>query len=431
MSLRTMVARHVSRYLARRPRVLFRIQQAIVNLGYRVLDLRAASWVIRRPEWLLAHSKGVPTSLVPPLSKVLASGDAIARRIVATHSRAKAGESSSAANIPRESMWGTLRQVHYRAICDVVERGDVAALAHYFSEIFRTETVNGYTYGTTFDHMPHRWHYLPVGIELSVVTLAECVGVLRAECHEQGQIAFWRSQLSEDELVERLEAFFGLRIEAPRAGDPRGIMFGGRFISRETCSHLYTAYRMREAINRQALAHELDIVEIGGGYGGTCYWLHKLMPGRVNRYVIVDLPEVSLVQAFFLETTAVSQLVLYGESWHGTGPRIELLPYFRLEEIDFQPNVLINQDSMPEMPESEVERYLEWASVHLNGLFLSFNQESYAPWAGVLQVHVPTVVRRFPRLKRVARETSWDRRGYVEEVYATTVLPLGQPATSK
>ena len=66
------------------------------------------------------------------------------------------------------------------------------------------------------------------------------------------------------------------------------------------------------------------------------------------------------------------------------------------------------------------ERYLRWASEHLNGLFLSFNQEAYSPFGNVHQVCVPEVVKLFPRFKRLSRDSSWDRRGYVEEVYETT-----------
>jgi len=126
---------------------------------------------------------------------------------------------------------------------------------------------------------------------------------------------------------------------------------------------------MREIIDRQGVVEPLRIVEIGGGYGGTCYWLRKLMGTRIARYAIVDLPEVSLVQSYFLGSAVAESLVLDGESISGVASPIQLVPHFELEKIDFQPNILINQDSMPEMPESEVDRYLSWGSRSLKGLF--------------------------------------------------------------
>lgn len=347
----------------------------------------------------------------------------IAARIIREYEGIKKKENSSPSLVPKESMWGTLRLEHYSALRSLIESANTHDLAIYLSRIFRTETVNGYSYGTTFNRWPHRWCYLPVAIELSAVTLAECLGLLRAETHEQGSIAFWRKLMSEDELIEKLENYFGFRIESPRVGDPRGIIFGGRFLTRETCSHLYSAHRMTEVILRQKMTQPLRIVEIGGGYGGTCYWLRRLLGNQVERYVIVDLPEVGVVQSFFLGSLEPESLIIRSEELSGIVSPIQLIPHFELDSINFRPNIVINQDSMPEMPESEVSRYIGWLESNLDGLFISFNQEAYSPWKGELQVHVPSIVMRHPCFKRLSRETSWDRRGYVEEVYSTC-LPI-------
>lgn len=410
--------RRVSVALARRPRLLFGIQERWLNFGYRVLDLRMAGWVVRRPEWLRAKSRHEPTFLEPELGAAASVNAGLALRVI-TASRAVWANHQHSADL-RNTIWGTLLQAQYAELRTLVENGNAAALARFQSTIFRTETVNGYTYGSTFDAWPHRWSYVPVQIELSVVQLAESLGLIRAECHEQGHVAFWRSLLTEAELMDRLEDYFGFRIEQPRFGDPKGILFGGRFLTRETCSHLHAAHRMRTAIDRKGMKAPLNIVEIGGGFGGTCFWLRKVLGDRVNRYAIVDLPEVGLVQAYFLGSMHPRELVLRDEQPAADASAIKLVPYFSLEQIDFTPDVLINQDSMPEMPQSEVERYLHWASEHLNGLFLSFNQEAYSPFGNVHQVCVPEVVKLFPRFKRLSRDSSWDRRGYVEEVYETT-----------
>jgi putative sugar O-methyltransferase len=375
-----------------------------------------ADWVIRRPEWLRVKSASPSARLEPSSPFVGDNAVQIAERsILAFHRLASTGDDL----IPTSSIWGDLRQAHYARLTALIERGDPSALAEYQSGLFRTEAVNGFTYGTTFDGWPHRWHYLPIQIELSVVQLAETIGVLRTECHEQGAIAFWRSLISEEQLVEQIEDFFGIRLEQPRFGDPHGIMFGGRFLTRETCSHLYTAHRIKNAIERQGFDQPLRIVEIGAGFGGTCYWLRRLLGRRAERYVIVDLPEVALVQAFFLGNTNPEALVLHGEDRPDSDGTIELIPHTALSDIDFRPNILINQDSMPEMPLSEVNRYLEWASANLDGLFFSFNQETLSSSHGSLQVWVAENVRRYGRFKLVSRDASWDRRGYVEEVYST------------
>ncbi|WP_218586105.1 MULTISPECIES: putative sugar O-methyltransferase [unclassified Pseudomonas] len=413
------VLRGAFKAIASNPVTLFRIQQGWLKFGYKYLDFSAASWVIRRPEWLITKSQNKLIQLEPELSGESFPDTSISKRIITRYQILKATDSGTQELIPEESMWGVLRLEYYGELCKLVESENSELLANHYAKIFRTEAVNGYSYGTTFDSAAFRWAYLPIGIELSVVTLAEHLGILRAKTHEQGQIAYWRLSFTEEQLMDKLESHFGFRIEAPRFGDPRGILFGGRFLVRETCSHLYTAQRIQEIINRQGIDEPLKIVEIGGGYGGTCYWLRKLLGDRIARYVIVDLPEVGLVQSYFLGSAASESLVLEGERLEGVLSPIQLIPYFDLEKIDFQPNVLINQDSMPEMPESEVDRYLAWGVKSLNGLFISFNQEAYSPWAGTPQVHVPTAVAKYPHYRRVSRETSWDRRGYVEEAYVT------------
>jgi hypothetical protein len=418
MSVLTSIAQALSRFLHKHPRLLFGLQRRWLRVGYDALDFTVATRVIRRPEWLRGYPKALPSEFAPRPAPDKASDEMIATRIISSHRQIRLREQGTAVPSLQDSMWGTFLQEEYAVLRRLVEQGDTGALALYLSTIFRSEAVNGYTYGSKFDPFPHRWWYLPVGIELSVITLAESVGILRAECPEQGQIAYWRTDYTEEQLIERLESFFSMRIEAPRTGDARGILFGGRFLTLETCSQIYTAHRMRDAINREIGASvDLNIVEIGGGYGGLCYWMHRLLGTRVNRYVIVDLPEVNLVQAYFLSSLKTRGLLLFGEENHKGESRIELIPHWTLSDLDLRPNVLVNQDSMPEMPQAEVERYLTWGSDNLDGLFFSFNQEAYSPWRGVPQVHVPSVVGRYPRFRRIARNASWVRRGYVEEIY--------------
>lgn len=407
----------VSVFLSMNPKILFRIQRSWLSFGYNHLDLRVASWVISRPEWLRRNAYDERIRLQDELPLKEGNNTYIAERLV--HMQRYEYNNKPVCSIPPDSIWGMLREAHYDTLRSLVQVGETTALDTYLSRLFRTKTVNGYTYGSTFDRWPHRWHYLPVYIELSVIQLAEALGLIRSECHEQGEIAFWRKIFSEEELIERLESCLGFRVEQPRFGDPRGIIFGGRFLTRDTCSCVYSAYKVRIAIERKGICGSLDIVEIGGGFGGLCYWLTKILRDRVRRYIIVDLPEVRLVQAFFLGSAFANQVILPGDVFEDHFPSIQLLDYSMLDEIKWRPNILINQDSMPEMPEAEVKRYLNWAAYNLDGLFISFNQETYSRHGDKLQTLVSDAVQSFPRFRRISRETSWVRRGYVEEVYDT------------
>lgn len=409
-------AQWISRSVARSPRVVILVQQWWLSFGSEVLDIRMASWVIRRPEWLRGRRYIDSLKLQPASDPADDAYIDIAHRLVRSWSSVSQSSTASVGKSPG-SIWDGLIDTHYRHLVTLLGDADVAGLSKYLGQLFRSKAVDGFTYGSTFDNWPHRWAYLPIQIELSAVQLAEALGVIRAECHEQGEVAFWRRLVTEGELIDRLESALGIRIEQPRHGDPRGIVFGERFLTRETCSHLHSAYRVKVAIEAAGLAGDINVVEIGGGFGGTCYWLKRLLGGRIKRYVIVDLPEVGIVQAFFHGAENPNGVRLPGEATPEGFSGVEIVRHTDLRSIDFRPSVILNQDSFPEMPVSEVERYISWAGETLDGIFVSLNQETYSSCGGVLQVSVPEVFKRHGSFRRVSRVTSWDRRGYVEEVY--------------
>lgn len=69
---------------------------------------------------------------------------------------------------------------------------------------------------------------------------------------------------------------------------------------RSSANLIYQAYhvaRFEEATGR-SLAAMRTIVEFGGGYGRLCHLVHDL--GFTGTYVILDLPEVAVLQRFYL-----------------------------------------------------------------------------------------------------------------------------------
>jgi hypothetical protein len=101
---------------------------------------------------------------------------------------------------------------------------------------------------------------------------------------------------------------------------------------------------------------------------------------------------------------------------------MSIIRHTELGQIGTDYDIVINQDSLPEMGYAEAERYVEWISKLNGSIFVSLNQEAYSgnQSTGELQASVPQITKKFASLERVARERSWDRRGYVEEVYKVT-----------
>ncbi len=417
MSLTKSAAKRFSQVLANSPEALFRFQEAWLKLGYKIFDLEMAQWVIRRPEWLRVKpapaAKRLLTAEFQPddASIEIARRSAEMVRQINQHGQDR-GEGKS-------EIWDGISGHYMSELMSLVESSDVQGLAKYQAKIFQKSAVNGFAYGSTFDSWPHRWNYLPVQIELSVLQLAEMLGVHRLESPEQGKKAYWREYQSEHDLIASIEAALGVRVEQPKVGSPRGIEFGGRFITRETCPHLMTACRIRDLLVRESITQPLRVVEIGGGYGGLAYWLRALLGDRVERYAIVDLPETLIVQSAFLGKTHHG-VSLWGEEVDNKVCPYELVPHFALDSITFTPNLIVNQDSFPEMPESEVRKYVEWAAQNLDGLFFSCNQEAVDEGSGFSQVWASSILRNVPGLKLLSRDLAWDRRGYVEEVYRAT-----------
>ena len=403
------LAKRLSASLAKHPALVFRAQQVGLRFASRALDLDMASWVIRRPEWLGRGSANARPLDPGALESTVAL--ALGKRIQASY-----GPHLAAIQPEGDpTIWDSIRDVHLAGLRQALA-GESETFVDFAGSLFRTSAVNGFSYGSTFDPWPHRWHYLPVQIELSVVTLAEYLGIVRAECPEQGERAAWTQQFTEEGLISALEKNLGVRIEHPRIGNPRGTMFGGRFIARETCSHLYAAHRMKALIDAEIPNGPVNVVEIGGGYGGTCHWLRQLLGARMGRYAIVDLPEVSAIQAVFLGDTLGGRVSLPGETSNDATVRLLLTDELGL--LGFEPDVAINQDSLPEMPRSEALRYLDWIGHSAARLFLSFNQEAFAHNGEQgLQNWVPELASLHKEFFRFSRETSWDRRGYVEEGY--------------
>jgi hypothetical protein len=216
-----------------------------------------------------------------------------------------------------------------------------------------------------------------------------------------------------EELMERVESRLGLPLDFPDVGAAYGTRLAGRLITNDTPDQVYAAARVRAAI-RATLAERtspLSVVEIGGGYGGMAYWLMR-MAGL--RYAIVDLPVVNVLQGYFLsQALGHAEVSLYGEE-RGT---VALVPTHALESVAVPFDVLVNKDSMPEMPREAIVEYLEWARTCCTGIFYSCNHESRVPFDGAPQNVVPEVLASVGGFELVGRDISWLRRGYVEEVY--------------
>jgi len=146
--------------------------------------------------------------------------------------------------------------------------------------------------------------------------------------------------------------------------------------------------------------------------------LLKLKDLKIRTYTIIDLPLINVLQGYFLsQAFTVRQVKLYGEIDQSSAC-ISILPNVAFEPAIKQDiDVLVNENSMPEMSEEIVSAYISFAKKRLRGIFFSYNHEAYSIVHGKPQVWVPEVVAQVGGFKRLGRNASWVRSGYVEEIY--------------
>jgi hypothetical protein len=250
-----------------------------------------------------------------------------------------------------------------------------------------------------------------------LLALAESLGLVRTETPEQGVLGYALSE-GLPKIVMQLEEHLKISLNFPNIGAAYGLKLGDALITPEAPEHVYVASRIRDVI-RQRFGDEnvqLRIAEIGAGFGGTAYWLNKLNPRSIQNYTIIDLPLMNACQSYFLgKAFGEGAVRLYGEA-EPRGP-FSIIPPQAKSQVSETFHVLLNENSMPEMSESVVTDYLTWARTQVSDVFYSYNQEAYSPVDGVPQTWVPKILEKIGGYRRLSRNYSWVRRGYVEEIY--------------
>jgi hypothetical protein len=373
-----------------------------------------------RPWWLYRAHGRVPAAGIKQLPpKPVTDADvAICERLIAAFN-VMLQEGGQTHGRPDHGLWAWIWDKHHRRLAEALERGDPRHLASLLASMFREDFAAGIGHGGPVSDL-ESWLGSRIqgrkGLD-ALVSLAEALGVVPVENPEQGRagVAF---DAGIAQLVASVDTSLGLRIDTPNVGAPFGLAVEERLITLETPELLYAAMRLDQATRmylHASAAKRPSIVEIGGGYGGMCYWLMRMRPD-VARYTIVDLPTVSVLQGYFLAEALGPAAV----SFLGEPPaQVTLVPNFALSHVDTPFDVLVNKDSMPEMPRDVMIGYLEWARSNCTGFFYSYNQETAAEILGHTQGIVSKEIKTVGGFECVRRDHSWLRRGYAEEIYVS------------
>lgn len=341
---------------------------------------------------------------------------AIAERLLAAH-RAAARSAPARPKARRDDVWTAIvaRQGGFAAI---LERGDPRELAAYLCNVSRHDASVGITQGDEqYERIVNDRSYREFVALMAVdklVSLAEAVGALPVENPEQGP--FGESiHRRPSELVERIGARVGADITPPDIdGGMLKIDTGRGLFGERDANAIYTAHLLREIVrDRQAPR----ICEIGGGSGRVAYWAQRF---GLKSYTLVDLPHVNVVQGYYaLKSLPGDGVTLYGEQRARTFDGLQILPAHAIGELQGPIfDVVVNQDSFPEMHPSTVADYLRWIATCCKGRMLSINHESKPAYGdGLEHVSVPEATSAHQSFELTYRFPYWLRRGYVVELY--------------
>jgi hypothetical protein len=382
--------------------------------------LNGGSGVSSRAEWSLAHSLdyGLP-QVETGFSAAYGFADEIAvvERLVEAYHRALQDDPERQNS--KADLWTEVSRACHQEILELLRRRDVRGVANYLSDAHARGITFGISQGdattATLRNDLNARRFVATQYADYLASLAEFLGILDIESPEQhGQ---WSENLHADvqTLINKISSAIGCPIVPPESiGSHFGLKTSTGILAGRDLLALYAALRLMQ-IGRNEQIQFPSICEIGGGFGGVAYYATKL---RVRQYTIIDLPLISVLQGYFLlRSLPGARIQLYGES--PTEPAaIRLLPTYRFAMESTQYDLLLNQDSMPEMHREYSVNYLRHARTCVKHGFLSINQEARAHQnSSNLQTVVRELAKEAGGYHLQYRFRHWLRAGYAEEFY--------------
>jgi hypothetical protein len=236
----------------------------------------------------------------------------ILERVCDAYNRAVQTEGSVPDVFPASRRWQEIRQRSLRPILKALVTRDIAALGRMYRNLFRDACSTGilgapgglsqaYFSGRIRDVFRH--FYLS---------------------HVLCRLDYWNS-LTDGRYTTR-------DLAGPGVGNPFGVVLDGTHISVGAEYAHYCSHRVREHLDPGIAT----VSEIGGGYGGTAYYLLRDRPGTT--YVKFDIPEnIALASYYLMKALPDLKFLCYGEKpitrESIAGANVVLLPRFAITDL--------------------------------------------------------------------------------------------------
>lgn len=381
---------------------------------------KAKHMIFYRHSAILAHPIAggkILAGFVPDLSPT-ETDVGYAKRLLTAYELVQAHDSVVRPN----DIWTAIAKRQQQSFFDVLTAGDPQQLAAYLCNMSRSDATHGTVQGAVeYRRLKRSAYYRRFIARMAkdkLVSLAEAVGAIPCENPEQGS---WGHTFSLEplELVERIKKKLGVDITPPPIDGGLfkincGVNTDAPRFGERDCNAIYTGWTLGKLLAENASS--AAVCEIGGGSGRVAYWATRF---GIRNYTIYDLPHINVVQGFYLMKALGGKTVrLYGEDGADDIEGIRVLPYFTCEKVKKRCyDLVLNQDSFPEIHANIVRDYLAWMK-HSARTFLSINHESEPNSVdGALQNNVSDLVRECESYSLLSRQLYWLRKGYVMELY--------------
>lgn len=273
-----------------------------------------------------------------------ADDSALLQRIIDSYREAKSGQAAAAPCYQVGNEWLPIFRHHFGPVMDALSQGNVEDLAKIYKNFWRNGASAGLVGLSTDMSKFFRTH----------IDEKDKKRFLHDTLH---RFRLWQELLGRDADVRALES--------PAVGNPYGFFFGDSFVkSGADYLHYYATVigRLVEGAPCQVVA------ELGGGYGGTAYYLLRDNPSLT--YVDFDLPEnMALTAYYLLKALPESRALLYGEDVLSAETLdhydLVLLPNFAVEQMPpSSAELVFNSYSLAEMPPPAIAAYVrEFTSI--------------------------------------------------------------------
>ncbi len=148
--------------------------------------------------------------------------------------------------------------------------------------------------------------------------------------------------------------------------------------------HVYSAWQIKRTISfLNKTTQSATFLEIGGGYGALASKLTSIY--KNIKYIIIDLPEVLLIQNYYLKECNPSLNIinllerenLTNKNYKEEKFDVLLIPFNIYKKIKLNFDVAINTRSFGEMPRNILHDYIRWIEDNINSKGLLYNTNRY------------------------------------------------------